>query len=79
MSAFNSSYKLLQILPVCVGDLGSNRTRQTLCLLDAGSDTHVMTEAFAERIGLKGEPIVSVTQYTDGSSSGKRNTHKIAC
>ena len=71
--------KLLQVLPVSVSDQDRTRSRQTLCLLDVGSDTHVITRNFAKKIGLEGEPIVSRTQYADGSSSGEKMTERVSC
>ena len=71
--------KLLQVLPVCVSDHDRTRSRQTLCLLDVGSDTHVITRNFAKNLGLEGEPVTSTTQYADGSSSGEKVTQRVSC
>ena len=78
-SASGKSFKRLQVLPVCVSNRETNESRQTLCLLDVGADTHVMTRSLAESIGLGGKPIVSVTQFADGSTSGWKVTQRVAC
>ena len=77
--ASGKSFKRLQVLPACVSNRETNESWQTLCLLDVGADTHVMTRSLAESIGLGGKPIVSVTQFADGSTSGRKVTQRVAC
>ena len=53
------------MLLVCMSNWETNESRQTLCLLNVGVDTHVMTRSLAENIDISCKPIVSVMQFAD--------------
>ena len=78
-SASGRSFKRLQVLPVSVSNRETNKSGQALCLLNVGANIHVMARSLAESIGLSGKPIVSVTQFADGSTSSWKVTQRVAC
>ena len=59
--------KRLQVLPICVTNLTTEKGRNILALLDSGADTHLLTKEVYVDLDLNGKPIESNLQLADGA------------
>ena len=59
--------KQLQVLPVCVINMVTGKTKQVWALLDSGADTHLMTRRLYSELNLAGKPLKSKLQLADGT------------
>ena len=59
--------KRLQVVPVCISNETTGKSKNTLALLDSGADTHHLTKRLYLDLGLDGRPIRLSLQLADGS------------
>ena len=55
------------MLPVCVINTVTGKTKQVWALLDSGANTHLMTRRLYSELNLAGKPLKSKLQLADGT------------